>query len=176
METCPICGHTLQVIKDKPYDYSECGLNVVLHGITQYYCDSCGESFAEIPDISKLHRLIGANICTKKKAILKPAEIKFLRKNLQLKAKELAKAMGVNVSTFSRWENGKKEISDGYDRLLRSLYMMYASEKDCCIIQEGALNLFRGFPDQRKHIEQPSKIALNPQEWMMDNCVCAPTT
>ena len=37
MQTCWKCGNKLQVIKDRPYHYVECGLNnVYLYGSTQY--------------------------------------------------------------------------------------------------------------------------------------------
>ena len=171
MEKCYSCGENLTTIKDKPYKFDECGLNVVLYGITQYVCPSCKESYASIPNISKLHRIIGAHICTKRKALLQAEEIKFLRKDLHLKAKELALTLGVTASTISRWENGKKEIGEAHDRLLRSIYMMHASEKAHHIICEGTLELFKKLPAKRKKIKQPSEIALNPQEWLNENLV-----
>lgn len=36
MEKCYVCGNALEVIKDKPCEYTECGLPVLLLGITQY--------------------------------------------------------------------------------------------------------------------------------------------
>lgn len=32
MEKCYVCGNSLEVIKDKPYEYTECGLPVLLLG------------------------------------------------------------------------------------------------------------------------------------------------
>jgi putative transcriptional regulator len=71
--------------------------------------------------VKKLHRAIGNDICRRKKSLLVAEEIKFLRKELRLKAKELAAILGVTDSTMSRWENGKKQIGEGQDRLLRSI-------------------------------------------------------
>lgn len=169
MNKCYSCGADIQVIKDKPYNYNKCGLDVVLHGITQYACPSCGEEYASIPNMQKLHRFIGAHICQKRKALLKPAEIKFLRKDLHLKAKELATLLGITTSTISRWENGKKEIGEAHDRLLRSIYIMYASEQANHMVCGGVLNMFKELPTKRKKIEQPKKLDLNPQEWL--NCL-----
>ncbi|MBW1637149.1 MAG: YgiT-type zinc finger protein, partial [Deltaproteobacteria bacterium] len=59
MENCIVCGDTLKVIKDQPYEYTESGLNVLLLGITQYHCEACGENFASIPNPEKLHKTIG---------------------------------------------------------------------------------------------------------------------
>lgn len=175
MEICQSCGEKLQIIKDKPYHYDESGLNVVLHGITQYVCGSCGESYASIPNMQKLHRVIGSLICEKRKALLKPEEIKFLRKDLHIKAKDLAQTLGVTPQTISRWENGKKEIGEPHDRLLRSIYMMYASEQGGHIICDGVIDIFKGFPMDRKKISQPTEISLNPQEWLSCFDDCCPT-
>lgn len=174
MNKCYSCGEDIRVIKDKPYNYNECGLDVVLHGVTQYVCPVCGEEYASIPNMQKLHRLIGAHICQKRQALLKAAEIKFLRKDLHLKAKELAALLGVTTSTISRWENGKKEIGEAHDRLLRSIYMMYASEQANHMICGGVLKMFKELPAKREKNEQPEKLDLNPQEWL--NCLpdCCP--
>lgn len=169
MKTCYSCGSNIKVIKDQPYKFAECGLNVVLYGITQYECPNCKETYAAIPNVSKLHRIIGTHICRERKALLIPGEVKFLRKDLQLKAKELALIMGVTASTVSRWENGKKDIGEAHDRLLRSIYMMYATEQSQHIICEGAIDLFKELPAKRKQIKQEKEISLNPQEWMNEN-------
>ncbi len=169
MKVCYSCGSKIKVIKDQPYKFNECGLNVVLYGITQYECPNCKETYAAIPNVSKLHRIIGTHICKERKALLTPEEVKFLRKDLLLKAKELALIIGVTASTISRWENGKKDIGEVHDRLLRSIYMMYATEQSHRIICEGVINLFRELPAKRKKIKQEKEISLNPQEWMNEN-------
>ena len=159
MEKCYSCGNNIKIIKNQPYKFNECGLNVILYGITQYNCPTCNESYASISNLPKLHRVIGTHICQKRKALLQPAEIKFLRKDLHLKAKELAITMGVTLSTVSRWENGKKEIGEADDRLLRSMYMMYAYEQAQHIICKDTLELFKELPAKRKKIKQPYEIA-----------------
>ena len=173
MENCHVCGERLKVIKDQPYSYSECGLDVVLLGITQYHCEKCGEDFAAIPSPQKLHRIIGIHICKENKALLQPKEIIFLRKELRLKAKELARILGVSDSVVSRWENGKASIGEGNDRLLRSIFMASVNEisgiHDCTI---NILDVFKGLPLKRKEIKTPHSINLNPQEWMQPESVC----
>ena len=108
MEQCAICGGSLTVVKNQPYEYTQSGLNVILIGIPQYTCNACGERFTPIPNPENLHRIIALDICKNRKALLLPEEIKFLRKELHLKAVELTRAMGVDASSVSRWENGKK--------------------------------------------------------------------
>lgn len=174
MEKCYVCNGILDVIKDQPYAYSECGLDVILYGITQYKCQNCEETFASLPNIQDLHRCIGYDICSSKKALLKAEEIIFLRKDLHLRAKEMANILGVAPETYSRWENGKKTIGDPHDRLLRSVYMGYAAEKQGCS-DLSAINLFKSLPAKRKEIKQPTTITLNPQEWMQNilkPCTC----
>lgn len=166
MEICYSCGGAIETIKDKPYKYDECGLDVVLYGVTQYACGECGESYVSIPNMQRLHQVIGAHICEKRKAILKSSEIRFLRKTLQLKGKEFALTLGVTASTVSRWENGKKEIGEPHDRLLRSLYLTFISAQYPNRGQGDIIELFRTLPANRKKIEQPREIALNPQEWL----------
>ncbi|MCP4116213.1 MAG: type II toxin-antitoxin system MqsA family antitoxin [Desulfobacteraceae bacterium] len=156
----------IETIKDKPYRYDECGLEVVLYGVTQYACKKCGETYVSIPKMQQLHQVIGAYICEKRKAILKAAEIQFLRKTLQLKSKEFALSLGVTPSTISRWENGKTEIGDSYDRLLRALFLNYISTQYPHRGQGDIIELFRMLPHSRKKIEQPREIKLNPQEWL----------
>ncbi len=169
MDTCYSCGEKLKVVKDQPYHYDECGLNVVLFGVTQHVCEHCHETYASIPDMQNLHRFIGKVLCEQRKALLRPTEIKFLRKDLQLKAKDLARTLGVTPETVSRWENGKKEIGEAHDRLLRSIYMGICAEQNQGSRQDSIINIFKGFPLDRKRIQQPREIAINPQEWMVNH-------
>jgi putative zinc finger/helix-turn-helix YgiT family protein len=166
MEICYSCGGTIETIRDKPYRYDECGLDVVLYGVTQYACNECGETYVSLPSMQRLHQVIGAHICEKRKAILKPAEIRFLRKTLQQKSTEFAVTLGVTPSTVSRWENGKKEMGEPHDRLMRSLYLAHISAQYRNRSHGDIIELFKTLPASRKNIEQPGEIALNPQEWL----------
>ena len=175
MDKCYICGGTVRIIKDQPYEFNECGLPIVLLGISQFVCDECGETYASIPNMAKLHRVIGKIICIERKALMQAAEIKFLRKNLQLKSKELAQWLGVTPSTVSRWENEKAEIGEAQDRLLRSIYMLSISERNHTAICDGTTNIFKELPRKRKKISEPRKISFNPQEWLLPSRECCPT-
>jgi putative transcriptional regulator len=172
MKTCYNCGKPMRTIKDQPYHYIESGLPVVLHGITQYQCTECGEIFAALPNVKKLHRAIGDDICRQKKSLLVAEEIKFLRKELRLKAKELAAILGVTDSTVSRWETGKKQIGEGQDRLLRSIYLSCIAET--CHPEQTCschLNVFRNLPAKRKPLQESQEIELNPQDWILSQAV-----
>ena len=49
-------------------------------------------------------------------------EIRFLRKEMRLKANELAALLGVHKVTVSRWENNEEAIGSSSDRLLHYIY------------------------------------------------------
>lgn len=102
------------------HHYVESGLpNVFLEGINIYYC-SCGAREPGIPCIEPLHKLI-AEIIVEKSPRLTGPEIRFLRGQLELKANELAKILGVSKVTVSRWENDKVKIDKSYDHMIRAL-------------------------------------------------------
>ncbi|MDA8165787.1 MAG: type II toxin-antitoxin system MqsA family antitoxin [Desulfobacteraceae bacterium] len=166
MKKCIECGGKTVPVKDQPYLYDECGLDVILHGVTQFKCEQCGEIFVSLPNIENLHRVIGGFICSKRKSLLTPSEIKFLRKDLHLKSKELASVLGLRPETVSRWERGKETIGETQDRLLRSLYMNYAAEKVNSVICHGLVQIFSELPRERKKIKSPKKIELNPSDWL----------
>ena len=109
------------------YPYLESGLdNVVLKGITVYTC-SCGEEMPEIPNIEGLHKEIAFAVIHKK-ALLAGPEIRFLRKEMDLKAKDLAELLGASNVSVSRWERGEKPIGHANDRAFRLLYIRRIEE------------------------------------------------
>lgn len=117
---CHECNLKMKEVHED-YHYLESGLNnVFLKNICIYKCD-CGESFASIPAVIKLNGMIGLSI-VKKKSRLNGHEVKYLRKNVGLSAKDIATYMDVNKSTISRWESGKQQIDKSNDRVLRILY------------------------------------------------------
>jgi putative zinc finger/helix-turn-helix YgiT family protein len=121
---CMECGKALRITHPKTYAYRESGLDtVLLTGIRVYVCPSCGAEFPEISNIIGLHQVIASHL-TRKPAPLTGPEFRFLRKEISLKAKELAQCLGVTDVSLSRWENGASPISPAADRLLRTLYSL----------------------------------------------------
>jgi putative zinc finger/helix-turn-helix YgiT family protein len=164
--TCFQCGGELQTIKDRPYHYTESGLdNVVIFGINQYECKACDEIFVSIPKLEQLHLLLGRELCCKK-GLLSGQEIRFLRKEIHMKGKELANALGVTPPTISRWENDREEIGETQDRLLRSLYMLFASEQTAEVLHKDAVRLFSELPRKRKRAKKPTRLEFTPADWM----------
>lgn len=117
---CPNCQKN-QTTKIGEYHYTESGLpNVWLLGIEVFECE-CGESFAFIPCIQELHKLIAKILLTQENP-LSGKEIRFLRKTMGLKAKEFADLIGVKNITVSRWERGGITPPNSIDRLIRLFY------------------------------------------------------
>src|SRR5216684_1578854 len=81
----------------------------------------CGEVAAEIPAIMPLMQLIARDIVAQPTS-LSGDEIRFLRKRLGKKQLDLAKELGVEAETLSRYENGHLQISEPNDKLLRLYY------------------------------------------------------
>jgi putative zinc finger/helix-turn-helix YgiT family protein len=129
---CYNCKSEMKKTK-KDYPYKESGLdNVVLKGISAYVCPSCGEVNPVIRNVLVVHRRLAQAIISKK-SILSNREIIFLRKEMGIKAIDLARIMGVSKVTVSRWENGRERISSVADRLVRTLYRLKMLEEMCVL-------------------------------------------
>ena len=89
---------------------------------------------------------------------------------MNLKSKELASSLGVDESTVSRWENGRKRIGEWSDRLLRTLYLSCTEEEQD---RRNILEVLKSFPHHRKEIRERQAISLNPQDWLLPDCACA---
>lgn len=123
---CPECGKTLLVRRNQEYLYRESGLDrVTLTGIRVFVCRGCHAKFPEIPNIVGLHRAIATELARKPAPLTGP-ELRFLRKELGLKAKELAQHLGTTDVTVSRWETGDTPVNPAADRLVRALYTLHA--------------------------------------------------
>ncbi|MCX5834978.1 MAG: type II toxin-antitoxin system MqsA family antitoxin [Deltaproteobacteria bacterium] len=170
MKTCWECGEEINIIKDRPYHYTESGLdNIYLHGVTQYECTKCGEKAVEIPKVKNLHLVIGRDVvCSEKK--LKGQEIKYLRKELGLKSKQIAEILSVDLSTFSRWENSKASIGPVADKLLRLIYVLNAESEKGRVLHKGIRDLkvlTQKTKPQKK--SEGKTLVLNPADWLMQS-------
>jgi putative zinc finger/helix-turn-helix YgiT family protein len=104
------------------YHYKECGLDTVyLENVQIHQSHRCNEQVVRIPEMPRLNLVIG-DCLLQMNSILNGKEIRFLRKNMGLKAVDLQNIMGVNNARISRWERGKQKISTSHDRLLRVVY------------------------------------------------------
>lgn len=118
VETCFQCGKRMRRTVLDNYQYKEGGLsNVYLSGVVAYNC-VCGEEVLELPKIVNLHSLIVQKLLTKSSQ-LKGSELRFIRKFFGLKAVDLAKMLGVDPVTVSRWETEDNPIGPANDKLIR---------------------------------------------------------
>jgi len=127
---CVMCDNKGELKKElKPIKYKESGLdNVVLHAEV-HQCHRCGEEYYGYGDLEKVHSII-AGVLIHKKDPLNPNEIRFLRTYLGYSSAMMAKLTGYNVSTISRFENGKQPIVKTFDRFLRSLVANKLPDRD----------------------------------------------
>ena len=122
---CEVCGAammTREATVERPYRYDLSGLNnVFLAGIAVYECAKCDVRIPVIPKVAQLHGLIAKGLLFKD-GLLIGEEIRFLRKNAGIAAKDFARYIHVNPSHLSRVENGKTEtFSEGTDKLARAI-------------------------------------------------------
>ncbi len=152
---CPICGNNLTTGKGN-HKYIESGLdNVVLVGIPIHKCAGCGEVMPELKNIEKIHNII-AEALIKKSAPLTGKEVRFLRKEMDKSAKDLAALLSVSPVTVSRWETGSEPVGIVSDKLVRMLYIQTMQER--CNVVRGAVvgGIIQAIRPKEK--QQPIKI------------------
>lgn len=113
---CTDCG-ALQRETRRTVDYPESGLdNVELANVPVWVCEN-GHQEVEIPAMTQLHELL-AQMIIRKPALLCGAEIKFLRRRIELNGKAFADRIGITPQHLSRIENDRTK-SKILDLLIR---------------------------------------------------------
>jgi DNA-binding transcriptional regulator YiaG len=113
----------------KPRIYEVCGLPGVhlLNGYNVIRHE--GEEHVSVTDVDGLHRAIARHIAFTRK-VLTPAEVRFIRKTLDLTQSGLAAKLGVNVQSVARWEKGQCEMPGTADKLLRVVFLAQNMRED----------------------------------------------
>jgi len=132
------------------YRFRESGLdNVVLKGIEMIRCSACGNEDPIIPNLDGLLRVLAVAIVTSRLP-LSGAEVRYLRKYLEMSGEQFARILHTDKSTLSKWETGAVNIGSKSDLLIRAV----------------ALNLGRGLRDEAErvtrnfeHIDEESTAA-----------------
>ncbi len=123
---CPECATNMRESRGD-HVYVESGLdNVVLKDIAIYVCEN-GHRMPGIPNMKILHEVI-AQALLSKPALLSGKEIKYLRKQLRLKAVEFAIILGLTKQHLSRLENGRQAIGQQTDKLIRLAFVRKKEE------------------------------------------------
>ena len=165
MEKCSQCTTTMKTIKDRPYNYTESGLDYVwLIGVLQYKCGNCGETYVEIPRINELHLLIGSNVVCKKEFLI-GSEVRFLRKEIGMKSKDMAVALSISPEVYSRWENGKQAVAACHDKSLRMIYVMSESENMGRVLSKDSRSILHDIA-VKKAPPKSKKVQFTPSEWL----------
>ncbi|WP_051327368.1 type II TA system antitoxin MqsA family protein [Desulfatibacillum aliphaticivorans] len=155
---CPQCKSEMAAITGR-HRYKGSGLDhVFLTDVEVFEC-SCGERLMALPRVKDLNALLGRKLIMQP-SLLGGEEIRFLRKNMRLKAKDFADKIGVQQSTVSRWEKGKQQPDIHVDFVIRALcaahYGLGAKELIDVIWPEALKNAGK---------EKP-KIELSKADWM----------
>jgi putative zinc finger/helix-turn-helix YgiT family protein len=117
---CPDCGEALRVTR-QPHRYTvHPKWAITIADAEVRHCDKCGYFEVAIPRPDALHRTIAAAVL-RKPTLLSGPEFTFLRSELGMTGKALAKALGVVPESISRWENDALPVSPTIDHLLRAL-------------------------------------------------------
>jgi putative zinc finger/helix-turn-helix YgiT family protein len=165
MDSCWKCGHDVALIKSEPYHYTDSGLdNVFLYGIVQSRCPKCREETVSIPSIRGLHRTIAKHLVCKQE-LLTGEEVRFLRKELKLKGKDMAGALSMQPATYSRWENSKQAVSSTCDKELRLIYMLNVSEEEGRVLHRnirGMMTTMAVLP-----VSKSKRIELSASDWLV---------
>lgn len=115
-------------MKQDLFHYTSCGLrNVYLRNGYTVKRTAYGRAVA-IQDVEGLHRVIGMQLA-KNKPRLSGADIRFLRKELDMSQSLLARSLGVGETSVRNWESGRGKIGKPAERLLRLLYQDFAEGK-----------------------------------------------
>ena len=126
---CEYCSKEMEIVQEKNYKYEESGLsNTYLEKVELYYCQDCQIKLPRIEKILALHKAIARAIVLQP-VPLNGSDIRFLRSERGLKAKELAKLLRVDVATVSRWERDSQELRPQSDALIRTTYTLVYQEQ-----------------------------------------------
>lgn len=106
-----------------PLLYRGCGLdNIYLcNGYEKETVD--GEEFIHVKDVEDLHKAIASHLVQNRKA-LAGAEIKFIRRVMNLTQSELARRIGATSQTVARWEKEQTEMPGAADLMLRVSFLV----------------------------------------------------
>jgi putative zinc finger/helix-turn-helix YgiT family protein len=125
---CVECG-LAQTLQHRRVDYLESGLdNVELFNVPVWVCPN-GHEEVVIPAVTQLHELL-AQMIIRKPAGLSGPEIKFLRRRIEIQARDFAERIGLTPVALSRFENGARPLTRRVDLLIRLAAAAMISTRD----------------------------------------------
>lgn len=122
LKRCPTCGEMtlgIQVVKD--YEYRTPMGIVVIEGDSRLEeCRSCREVFVPGDLIDRWNRLVLESI-SKKVGVISAVELQFSFSVLPYSQNELAKAVGKERSTLTRYKTGENPVDPLFDDTLKQI-------------------------------------------------------
>ncbi len=123
MTICSKCGGPVNTSRVARYaaenELQKMGV-VLINTVDKHECESCGTASVDIPDLPGLIACVAVYRATMPWR-LQGFEIKFLRKAMNISAKQFAELLEVQSETVSRWENDKAPMGPANEKLLRLL-------------------------------------------------------
>ncbi len=116
---CMECGGEMFRSTD-PIQSEYKGEDLTIIGVEHWVCDACGEMEFSSDDLDALDRAEG-EAYRQVYGLMQPAEIRSLRKRLNLTQVQFESAMGVASPTVSRWETGAVVQTKVADNLMRMM-------------------------------------------------------
>jgi len=143
-----------------PLHYKACGLDdIYLTNGFQRHQTAYGEGYS-IDHVDALHQAIALHLVTRRKT-LKPKEIRFLRKQLELTQDELGMKLGTTGQTVARYEKGESEIPGPVDKMMRVIYVLHQAPPKLRAALEKALEA----PHQDAPQHQEAAFANEDEHW-----------
>lgn len=141
---CLECGGSTKPRKPRTYQYLESGLSTVyLQGITVHICEGCRSEYPELPAVQVLHAAIAKEILSQRES-LRGEQLRFLRKEMGIKAKDFAEMLGVTKVAVSRWENSTGPLPAMTDRLVRCVFLLHRLKEKTPVELRAFLECFQG--------------------------------
>lgn len=149
---CDICKGNTVTRKSQRYHYVESGLdNVYLDSIDLLVCEGCGDESPIIPRILELHAAIGRAVALQQSP-LRGEDVRFLRKELGLRARQWAALLRVSVETLSRWENNEQKIGPQSDALFRLMYFRMREEREGRFLPGDIVDQVAAVPAEQRNM------------------------
>lgn len=117
-----VFARTGERVKQALLHFTLCGLDDVYLANGYEITDYDGDKGVAIKELDQLHNAIGYSLVKEKKA-LNGRELRFLRKEMNMRQADLARLLGLSSQQVARWEKGTSEISGPADLLVRAAYL-----------------------------------------------------
>lgn len=122
LRICSVCGARGVEMTDRPLDLGPEGgpPNMVEPGFLYEHCTVCDESLLPAEHLDDLFRKAVAQV-QEREGMFSAADIREVRLSLGLTQSALARLLGADTKTISRWEGGTVKQNRTADTLLRLL-------------------------------------------------------